>query len=148
VDVSTRPPGGPRGAIGAQAEDAAAAHLRGLGWVILGRNLRVGGQEVDILALEPGQPPTLVVMEVRSRSGPGFGSALESVGPDKVRRLYTAALSSIRDGPTLGAPAAASAAAAAAAAGAAGRYRVDLLALRRRGGTWRIETHVRGLTPG
>ena len=85
-----RAPAGPRGIIGAAAEAAAAAHLRRRGWVVLGRNLRVGRDEIDILAREPGDPPVLVVLEVRARSRPGFGSPLESVDDGKVARLYRA----------------------------------------------------------
>lgn len=133
-----RVPAGPRGDIGASAEDAAADHLIGLGWDILGRNIRLGNDELDIVALEPGHHTSLVIVEVRSRSGRGFGAAVESVDSRKVTRLYRAALSLRRGGhPRIGReftnlPA----------------WRVDLLALRRAGaGPWRVEHHIRGLAP-
>ncbi len=133
-----RAPAGPRGAIGAVAEDAAAAYLRGEGWVLLGRNLRVGRDEIDILAREPGPTAVLVVVEVRARSGRGFGAAVESVDARKVARLYRAAWG-LRRGGHPEVPASA----------IDGRvWRVDLLTLARApGGAWRVECHLRGLQP-
>jgi Holliday junction resolvase-like predicted endonuclease len=135
---SEHPPAGPRGVVGAQAEDAAAEHLVDLGWTILARNLRVAQDEIDIVALEPGRRPILVIVEVRSRSGARFGSALESVDGRKVSRLYRAALSLRQGGlaglspPLTGLPA----------------WRVDLLALRRSSDKdWAVESHLRGLSP-
>jgi putative endonuclease len=134
---SGRAPAGPRGAIGAAAEQTAADHLQELGWVVLARNVRVGEQEIDIVALERGPPRTLVIVEVRSRSGPNFGAAVESVDARKVARLYGAAMRLRRNGHaaladgTLWLP-----------------WRVDLLTLRREGrGGWHIEDHLRGLAP-
>jgi putative endonuclease len=133
-----RAPRGPRGALGAAAEDAAAEHLLRQGWSVLARNVRVGADELDIIALEPLSPPTLVVVEVRSRSGPRFGSAIESIDGHKVQRLYRA-VSRLRRGghPALGLD-----------VPPCREWRVDLLTLRRRGrDAWRIERHVRGLRP-
>lgn len=137
MTASGRAPAGPRGAIGAAAEQAAAEHLRELGWVVLARNVRLGEQEIDIIALERGRPRTLVIVEVRSRSGPNFGAAVESVDARKVARLYGAALRLQRSGhdalteDALRLP-----------------WRVDLLTLRREGrGRWRVESHLRGLAP-
>lgn len=76
---------------GRRGEEVAAAYLERLGWRVLARRLRVGRDEIDLLALEPGSPPTLVVVEVRSRSTTRFGSPEESVDTPKVRRLYRAA---------------------------------------------------------
>ncbi len=138
MDSESRPPAGPRGAVGAAAEDAAAAHLHALGWSVLARNLRVGTVELDIVALEPGPRRTLVIVEVRSRSSPGFGAAIESVDGRKVLRLYRAALSLRRVGhPAL-----------ALAEMAPVSWRVDLLTLRcAMGSGWSVEHHLRGLMP-
>ena len=76
---------------GRHGEDLAAAYLEGLGWDVLARRLRVGRAEIDVLAIEPGEPPSLVVVEVRSRSTSRFGSPEESVDAAKVHRLYRAA---------------------------------------------------------
>jgi Holliday junction resolvase-like predicted endonuclease len=138
MTTSERPPAGPRGIVGALAEDAAADHLVEQGWTILARNLRVAQDEVDIVALEPGRRPILVVVEVRSRSGVRFGAAVESVDARKVSRLYRAALS-LRQGGHRGLPLKITGLPA---------WRVDLLALRRRpGDDWVVESHLRGLAP-
>jgi putative endonuclease len=138
MDRPERPPAGPRGLLGAAAEEAAADHLAGEGWSVVARNVRLGDDEIDIVALEPGSPPTVVVVEVRSRSGPRYGTAVESVDARKVARLYRASRSLRRAGhPAVGiGPAGTSA------------WRVDLLALRwtSRDG-WVVEAHLRGLTP-
>jgi Holliday junction resolvase-like predicted endonuclease len=76
---------------GDRAEAEVAAYLRGRGWRILAAQLRVGRDEVDLLALEPGIPPTVVVVEVRGRSDDRFGVQEERVDAGKVRRLYRAA---------------------------------------------------------
>ncbi|HUG48338.1 MAG TPA: YraN family protein [Candidatus Limnocylindria bacterium] len=76
---------------GAWAEDIAAAHLGSLGWRVMGRNLRVGRDEIDLLALEPGPPPALVVVEVRGLHSKLFGAPEERVDRAKVGRLYRAA---------------------------------------------------------
>jgi Holliday junction resolvase-like predicted endonuclease len=138
MERSSRVPAGPRGAIGAAAEAAAVAYLRRAGWLVLGRNVRVGRDEIDILALEPGEVAVTVVLEVRARSGPGFGAAVESVDARKVARLYRAAWNLQREG-CRGLPADATAGAV---------WRVDLLTLvRGSDGDWRIEQHMRGLAP-
>jgi putative endonuclease len=137
MPADPRPPAGPRGAIGAAAEDAAAAYLEGIGWTLLARNLRLGADEIDIVARDADDPPTLVVVEVRSRSGRGFGSALESMDARKVARLYRAALT-LHRGAQPGLPSGLRLARA---------WRVDLLAMRRVGLEWVVESHLRGLAP-
>ncbi|HEX5451417.1 MAG TPA: YraN family protein [Candidatus Limnocylindrales bacterium] len=81
--------------IGASAEAAVARRLRAEGWRILGRNLRVGRAEVDILAVDPGwagSGPALVAVEVRWRRRRDFGLPEETVDRAKVARLRSAAL--------------------------------------------------------
>jgi putative endonuclease len=75
---------------GGQGEAVAAAHLERLGWRVLGHQLRIGRDEVDLLALDPGPPATLVVVEVRSRSTDRFGPPEASVDRDKILRCYRA----------------------------------------------------------
>jgi putative endonuclease len=133
-----RPPAGPRGIVGAAAEEAAAAHLARQGWTIAARNVRIGEDELDIVAVDPVPRPTLVIVEVRSRSGARFGAAVESVDARKVARLYRAAGSLRRDGGNLLPPECA----------AARAWRIDLLALHRSpGSAWTIDVHLRGLAP-
>jgi len=78
-------------ALGDRAEDLVAGHLRRAGWVILGRNVRVGRAEIDVLAIDPEQRPSLVVVEVRWRSRRDFGLAEETVDHRKRARLRAAA---------------------------------------------------------
>jgi putative endonuclease len=56
--------------------------------VILDANAWVGGYELD-LVVRRGR--TVVVCEVKARSGPAYGDALEAVGPEKARRVRRAA---------------------------------------------------------
>src|SRR3972149_2135872 len=93
-------PSGPRGRRGRIAEAVAARYLRARGWTVLGRNVRVGRDEIDLVALQPGPTPTLVLVEVRSRSGSRFGAPQESVDGPKVSRLSRAS-SPLRHGPAL-----------------------------------------------
>jgi putative endonuclease len=77
--------------LGDAAEDAAAARLAAAGWAVLGRQLRVGRAELDIVAIDPGPPRQLVVVEVRWRRGREFGVAEETVDARKRSRLHRAA---------------------------------------------------------
>ena len=78
----------PRRRAGDAAEERVATLLRRQGWVILERQLRVGRDELDIIALDPGPPA--VVVEVRSRRSTRFGPQEERLDEAKVRRLYRA----------------------------------------------------------
>jgi putative endonuclease len=137
VSLDDRPPGGPRGRIGAAAESAAAAYLQTCGWCVLARNVRLGRDELDLVGRTPAPEHQLVAVEVRARSGPTFGSGLESVDGGKVARLYRAAAALRRRGhPALG------------PGPLPGPLRVDLLVLRRdAAGRWTVEAHLRGLEP-
>jgi putative endonuclease len=64
--------------LGDAAESSVAEHLMAAGWTILGRNLRFGRNEVDLLAVDPGPPATLVVVEVRWRASRSYGVAEET----------------------------------------------------------------------
>ena len=50
-----------------------ADRLSAAGWRMLGRNVRVGRSELDLVAVDPGPPSRLVVVEVRWRRRPDFG---------------------------------------------------------------------------
>jgi Holliday junction resolvase-like predicted endonuclease len=77
-------------ATGDAAERRVAAHLIGRGWRVLGTHVRVGRAELDIVALEPGPPPALVVVEVRWRGRRDFGLPEETVDHRKRARLHAA----------------------------------------------------------
>ena len=64
---------------GDAAEQLVADQLTAAGWSILGRNVHVGRFELDLIGVDPGPPPTLVVVEVRWRAGRAFGLPEETV---------------------------------------------------------------------
>jgi putative endonuclease len=71
--------------LGRLGEDAAASHLAGLGWVIIERNWRCPEGELDIVAQDAS---SLVVCEVKTRSGVEYGTPVEAVTPAKAARLH------------------------------------------------------------
>lgn len=73
--------------LGDSAEGLVEVALRRSGWTILARRLRVGRAEVDLLAVDPGPPAWLVVVEVRWRSSREWGLPEETVDPRKRLRL-------------------------------------------------------------
>jgi putative endonuclease len=77
--------------IGDDGERLAAIRLEALGWRIVARNLRVSRAEVDILAIDPSDPPSLVLIEVRRRNRRDFGLAEETVDYRKRNALRRAA---------------------------------------------------------
>jgi putative endonuclease len=77
--------------VGDAAEDLVVARLASAGWRVLHRNVRVGRYELDLVAVDPGPPQTLVVVEVRWRSRRDFGLAEESVDHRKRVRVRRAA---------------------------------------------------------
>jgi len=81
---------------GDAAEARVASLLTGLGWRVLARQLRVGRAEIDILAIDPGPPPELVVAEVRWRARRDFGLGEETADWRKRARLRRAAFA-LRD---------------------------------------------------
>src|SRR5215471_17788224 len=80
-------PGGSRGA-GYDWERAAEKALEASGYRILSRNFRTRAGEIDFVAEENG---VLCFVEVKGRSGEGFGSPAEAVTAEKQRRIFRAA---------------------------------------------------------
>jgi putative endonuclease len=76
---------------GDAAEEIVADHLTGLGWKILGRNVHVGRYELDLIAVDPGPPASLVAVEVRWRASRAFGLPEETVDARKRSRVRVAA---------------------------------------------------------
>lgn len=76
-------------ALGLSGEALAADHLRGLGYRIVARDLRTPIGQLDVIA---GDGPTLVFVEVKTRSGHSFGLPQESVDARKIRKLRQLAL--------------------------------------------------------
>lgn len=71
-------------ALGAAAEDAAIRELRRAGYRIRERNVRLPGGELDAVAEHDGE---IVFVEVKARSGSGFGGPADAVTAAKQRRL-------------------------------------------------------------
>lgn len=71
-------------AVGRYGEDVAVATLSAAGWQIIARNWRAAQGEIDVIARD-GQ--TLVVVEVKTRSGTQFGHPAEAVTGTKLARL-------------------------------------------------------------
>lgn len=74
----------PASRVGREGEETAAAYLVAHGYRILERNLRFRSGEIDLVAEESGY---LVFVEVKTRTGSGFGTAAEAVTAEKRRRL-------------------------------------------------------------
>jgi Holliday junction resolvase-like predicted endonuclease len=64
--------------LGDAAEQHVTGQLAASGWTILGNNLRFGRNEVDILAVDPGPPAAIVVVEVRWRASRAYGVGEET----------------------------------------------------------------------
>jgi putative endonuclease len=76
---------------GDAAESLAVVRLTAAGWQVLARNVHVGRHELDVVAIDPGPPRTLVIVEVRWRRSREYGLAEESVDHRKRSHLRLAA---------------------------------------------------------
>jgi putative endonuclease len=83
---------------GDAAEALAADRLAVAGWTVLARNVRVGRRELDIVAVDPGPPAELVVVEVRWRHDRSFGLPEETVDWRKRRHIRKAAFQLLERG--------------------------------------------------
>ncbi len=75
-------------ALGKEGERLAALFLKKQGLVIVEHNFRTRSGEIDLIARDKKD---LVFVEVKTRSGTDFGSALEAVGPRKCRQIVRVA---------------------------------------------------------
>jgi putative endonuclease len=73
---------------GAAAEQLAAEYLQSRGLQITDRNYRSRYGEIDLVARDGA---TLVFVEVRQRTGGGFGGAADSITADKRAKLLRTA---------------------------------------------------------
>ncbi|NRQ40657.1 YraN family protein [Nonomuraea sp. NN258] len=112
-----------RNDLGRHGEQLAVTYLEAEGMKIIERNWRCRYGEIDVIA-EDG--PTLVVVEVKTRSGRSHGTALESVRPAKLARLRMLAAKWLAAQPRT-----------------FERVRVDVIALERFAGDYSLR-HVRG----
>src|SRR6185369_11945449 len=82
--------------LGAKGEQLATEWLIKHGYKIVGRNLKLGGVEIDIVA---GQGSVIILVEVKTRRSAEFGSPEEAVTATKLRRLSAAAAMYARQNP-------------------------------------------------
>jgi putative endonuclease len=83
-----------RAALGRYGEELAARFLRERGMVVIERNWRCEHGEVDLVVRDG---PALVICEVKTRSGTGFGEPVEAVTVAKAMRLRRLAAAYLRD---------------------------------------------------
>lgn len=83
--------------VGLWGEEQAERFLRRLGWKILGRRVRIGRDELDLVARN-GE--TLVFVEVKTRRGENFGRPFDAVDRGKRRSLSRAAIRYLKKLPT------------------------------------------------
>ena len=74
----------PKDVLGRQGEQLAAEYLQRAGYRILDRNWRCADGEIDIVAAERR---TLVICEVKTRSGTQYGTPIEAISRQKRNRL-------------------------------------------------------------
>ena len=72
---------------GDAAEQLIAERLARAGWTVLARQVRVGRDELDLVLIDPGPPPELVMVEVRWRARRDFGVGEETFDWRKQRRM-------------------------------------------------------------
>ncbi|WP_017794406.1 YraN family protein [Leucobacter salsicius] len=70
--------------VGARGEAIAAAYLEGLGFHVLDRNWHSRYGELDLVVVDEG---TLVAVEVKTRTGLGYGHPLQAITQRKADRL-------------------------------------------------------------
>lgn len=86
---------GRRAALGRWGEQLAAEHLAAQGMQVLDRNWRCPHGELDLVVRDVDG--TVVFVEVKTRSGHGFGEPAEAVGRAKARKLRELACCWLRD---------------------------------------------------
>ena len=70
--------------LGRRGKQLAVAHLEGLGLVVVDRNWRCALGEIDVVVRDGAE---IVFVEVKTRSGLGFGHPFEAITPRKLARL-------------------------------------------------------------
>lgn len=113
-------------ALGARGEALAATYLQSLGCEVLDRNWRSGRTgELDLVVREGDH---VVAVEVKTRSGRGYGSPFEAITSRKAGRLRTLLLSWVREHRPL-----------------AGKLRIDAIAVTIQDGEAPCIEHLRGI---
>src|SRR3954451_18118044 len=89
---------------GDAAETLVADRLIEAGWTVMARNVHVGRHEIDLVAVDPGPPAALVIIEVRWRTGRDFGLPEETVDHRKRVRVRGPASGPLERAPSPGGP--------------------------------------------
>lgn len=125
-------PGGQgNGLVGRLGEQLAAEHLERLGWRVLDRNWRCRAGEIDLIAHDPAAG-AIVFVEVKYRTGTGFGSPLEAITGAKITHLRAVSAAWLRQHRS--------------ALPAGVQVRLDALGIVKEPGLRAEFTHVRGLS--
>ena len=72
---------------GNKGEDIASEYLKDNGFVIIERNFRIRGGEIDIIATKKD---ILIFVEVKTRTSTQFGTGFEAITPWKLKALIRA----------------------------------------------------------
>jgi putative endonuclease len=79
---------------GNRGEEIATRYLADKGYKIIGRNFRIRGGEIDIIAIDSSGVvgnETLVFIEVKTRTSKQFGTGLEAITPWKLKAIMKTA---------------------------------------------------------
>jgi putative endonuclease len=79
---------------GKRGEEFAASYLKRLGFRVIGRNFRIRGGELDIIAIERSKltgQETLVFVEVKTRTSDEYGTPFEAITYWKLKSLIKTA---------------------------------------------------------
>lgn len=79
---------GRRRSFSERGEDLAARHLRKRGYRLIGRNVRLGRYEIDIIARDGD---TVAFVEVKTRRSDAYAAPEVNVTPEKIRHIRRAA---------------------------------------------------------
>lgn len=82
--------------LGKWGEDEATLYLENKGYVVIDRDWKAGKRDLDILAVSP-DGKTLVVVEVKTRSGEEYQQPEEAVDARKMRNLAIAANTYVKE---------------------------------------------------
>ena len=82
--------------LGKWGEDEATLYLENEGYVVIDRDWKAGKRDLDILAVSP-DGKTLVVVEVKTRSGEEYQQPEEAVDVRKMRNLAIAANTYVKE---------------------------------------------------
>ena len=76
---------------GKLGEEAATNHLIENGYYIFAKNYNCRFGEIDIIAIDKKNNRELVFVEVKSRSQDKYGTPVDAVNRNKIRRMYKTA---------------------------------------------------------